>query len=322
MLLQATRKLRHMNNCVKVLTLLAIVALLAITLRNAYAVSAQSSTSQDWEKAAGGKMSFEVASIKQINSSDGSPVHFTRTGGLFSATGYKLAFYIAFAYKLSEYEGAAVFSQLPDWAKIAQYDVEARAAGDPSTDQYRLMMQSLLAERFKLRVHRETSQGLVYDLLLVKSGKLGPSLRRYADDPPCPSNQAQSSAPIVQGIGELPPNCDVLVPMKSSGSGLLKAGARNLSMPMIADYLLTLFNLSPYKGLDRPVLDRTQLTGTFDFTIEWSQQTSAPPAASRAESSGPTIQQALQNQLGLKLVSAMGPISRLVVDHIEDLSPN
>ena len=227
-----------MNNRVRVLALLAIAALLAITLRNAYAVSAQSSATEDWEKSAGGKMSFEIGSIKQINSPDGPPVHFTLTGGLFSAAGYKLAFYIGFAYKLSPYEGGAVFSQLPDWAKTAQYDVEARAAGNPSTDQYRLMMQSLLAERFKLRVHRETSQAPVYDLVLVKSGKLGPNLRRYAEDPPCPSTQVQSAAPIVQGIGELPTNCDVLVPMKSSGSGLLKAGARNLSMPMIADYLL------------------------------------------------------------------------------------
>lgn len=322
MSLQTTRKPRRMNNRVKVLARLAVAALAAITVRNACVVSAQSSATEDWEKSAGGKMSFEIASIKQINSSDGPPVHFTRTGGLFSAAGYKLAFYIGFAYKLSPYEGGAVFSQLPDWAKTAQYDVEARAAGNPSTDQYRLMMQSLLAERFKLRVHRETSQAPVYDLVLVKSGKLGPNLRRYADDPPCPSTQVLSTAPIVQGIGELPPNCDVLVPMKSSGSGLLKAGARNLSMPMIADYLLTLFNLSPYKGLDRPVLDHTQLTGTFDFTIEWLQQNAAPIAAPLAESSGPTIQQSLQNQLGLKLVSATAPVEKLIIDQIEQLSPN
>lgn len=216
----------------------------------------------------------------------------------------------------------AVYSQLPPWAKINEYDVEARAAGDPSKDQYRLMMQSLLAERFKLRVHHETSQIPVYDLVLVKPGKLGPNLRRYPDDPPCPPPHVQSSAPVVQGIGKLPPDCGVLVPMTDSGSGLLKAGSRNASMPMIADYLLTIFNLSPYKGLDRPLLDQTQLAGTFDFTIEWSQQPSAPAGASSTESLGPTIQQALQDQLGLKLVPTTGPVDKLVVDHIEEPSPN
>ena len=93
-------------------------------------------------------------------------------------------------------------------------------------------------------------------------------------------------------------------------------------MPKIADYLLTLFNLSPYNGLDRPVLDRTQLAGTFDFAVEWSQQTSAPAAASRTESPGPTLQQALQDQLGLKLVPATGPVEALVIDHIEGPTPN
>jgi len=93
-------------------------------------------------------------------------------------------------------------------------------------------------------------------------------------------------------------------------------------MPMIANYLLTLFNLSPYKGLDRPVLDRTQLAGTFDFTVEWSQQTSAPAAGSPAELPGPTIQQAIQGQLGLKLVSATGVVERLVIDHVEEPTPN
>ncbi len=118
------------------------------------------------EAKAGGKAKFEVASIKQdlvprgpgtVNSNIalGAQDLFTPTGGLFSAQNVFVYQYMVFAYKLTQSQVDNVKSQLPKWANTDRYDIEARGAGDPTKDQYRLMMQSLLADRFKLAVHWE-----------------------------------------------------------------------------------------------------------------------------------------------------------------------
>ena len=81
--------------------------------------------------------------------------------------------------------------------------------------------------------------------------------------------------------------------------------------------------MNPFTGLDRPVLDRTGLTGTFDFSLEWSLPTDpAQPPESLPADTGPTFLEALQEQLGLKLKSAKGPVDVLVIDHIEHPTEN
>src|SRR5262249_45985194 len=155
-----------------------------------------------WQKAAGGKMTFEVASVKEnIGPMSAGPqfnVPITTwdfpvgapTGGLYSATNLPVFVYMGFAYKVQGYALDAFEAQLPAWARFSgkRYDVEARAAGNPTRDQYRLMMQSLLADRFKLAVHWETKQVPAMALVLNKPGKLGPQLREHRDVPPCPDN--------------------------------------------------------------------------------------------------------------------------------------
>jgi uncharacterized protein (TIGR03435 family) len=81
------------------------------------------------------------------------------------------------------------------------------------------------------------------------------------------------------------------------------------------------FLTNPFTGVDRPVFDRTGLTGTFDFSLEWSlAPDSAQPLSSQPEDTGPTFLEALQEQLGLKLKSTKGPVDVLVVDHVEQPS--
>lgn len=104
--------------------------------------------------------------------------------------------------------------------------------------------------------------------------------------------------------------------MNPNTPGDMRIGARNRSMAVIATYLGY-----PFFGLDRPVLDKTGLVGTYDFVIEFSPDT-ATTAASEDSPRGPTFLEALKDQLGLKLESTTGPVQSLVIDHIEEPSPN
>jgi hypothetical protein len=133
--------------------------------------SAQPAKMPDWQMAAGGKMEFDVASVKQNKSGlppSGSHPHsnvplypgsaYSPNGGLFSATNEPVGFYISFAYKLDYLQLQFVVLGLPAWANSDRFDIEARAQGNPTKDQMRVMIQSLLADRFKLVAHYETRQ--------------------------------------------------------------------------------------------------------------------------------------------------------------------
>ena len=95
--------------------------------------------------------------------------------------------YITFAYKLwpTQQQGEALLAQLPKWAREESIVIEAKADGNPTKDQMRLMVQSLLADRFKLTLHFERRQTPVFALALAKPGRLGPKLRPHAEGPPC-----------------------------------------------------------------------------------------------------------------------------------------
>jgi hypothetical protein len=171
------------------------IATLALLFFGLSAASAQSPPVPKWQIAAGGKMAFDVASVKQntagqpernSNISFGASDVFTPTGGLLSASNIPLIQYIIFAYKITADGAQAVTSQLPKWASTDRYDIQARAAeSNPTKDQMRLMMQSLLSDRFKLAIHYETRQLPVFALVLDKAGENG--------EPLFPSDGAEAS---------------------------------------------------------------------------------------------------------------------------------
>jgi uncharacterized protein (TIGR03435 family) len=301
----------------------ATIALpVALGFLSAPLLRAQSSTT-DWEKAAGSKQTFEVVSIKQ-NKSGLQPGHmptsniplgdgdgYSPTGGLFSTNNFPLISYMGFAYKLTPSQIGLL--ELPKWAAAERFDIEARANGNPTKDQYRLMMQSLLADRFKLAVHFETRQTPVLELVLVKPGKTGPQLRPHLDDPPCAAASASSSATVAGGF---PTPCGEFIPLQASTSGRQSMGARNLTWGQFA-------NLLGLMGrLDRPVLDKTGLAGNFDFVLEWTPQPNRPAPDFQPDESGPTFLEAVQDQLGLKLESQTRLMEILVLDHVEEPSSN
>lgn len=247
----------------------------------AQAPTAQSPTPQ-WQIDAGGKMSFDVASVKQDTAAPSAQtMHtniplgpqdlFTPTGGLFSATNFPLIVYMTFAYKLTPDQIPAIMSKLPRWTSTDRFDIQARVEGNPTKDQFRLMMQALLADRFKLTVHNETRQLPVFALVLDKPGKLGPQIR------PHPEDSQRSTAQPPPGLaptiaGGFPEPCGGVVAVQPSAPGRLRAGARNMSMSMIA----TSLSVPQLTSVDRPILDKTGLAGQFDFIIEFTPQLNGP----------------------------------------------
>jgi uncharacterized protein (TIGR03435 family) len=185
------------------------------------------------------------------------------------------------------------------------------------------MMQSLLADRFKLALHFETREAPVLALVLDKPGKTGPRLRSHADGLPCDSKwspPADSSSPSLAPGGFMPicgpvnaldgPNNDVLL------------GARDVTIQHFADYLGILPRVF---DISRPVVDETGLSGTFDFSLNWipvRNGASGPEMEAKLDAGGQTFEDAIKEQLGLKLRATRAAIQILVIDHVERPSGN
>lgn len=301
--------------------------ILLLTLSAAAILSAQE-TPPEWQIKAGGKMSFEVASIKLSQPGEFTPPPFpldagdgfTPTGGRFMAT-FPLEVYLQFAYKVqfTPDQLRAMIAPLPKWVETDRFMIEARAQGNPTKDQFRLMTQSLLADRFRLEAHFETKVVPVFAMILNKPGKTGPSLRPHGEGPPCDKT---GPMPVVSAgppnPSELfPPTCNAYILLK--GPTGIRAGARDTGLEQFA------VAIAGFSGLGRPVVDQTGLTGKFDFVLTWMPDVG--PLATRnadspAEPQAPTFLEALREQLGLKLEPAKAPVRTLVIDHVERPSEN
>jgi uncharacterized protein (TIGR03435 family) len=299
------------------------------------ATQTQPTPTPDWQTAAGGPQTFDVVSVKQNESGlppSGDPINsnvplgpqdlFTPTGGLLTATNTLLSQYMIFAYKLTPNQLQAVMAQLPKWATTNRYDLQARVAGNPTKDQFRMMVQALLADRFKLAIHYETKQVPVFGLVLDKPGKLGPQIQRHPDDSPCSTaipTVAQGAVPTV--AGGFPEPCGAVADLPASASGRIRLGGRNMAMTAIA----TFFSIPQLSGADRPAADKTGLPGKYDFFIEFTPELNGPqpPGATfQPDPNGPTFQEAMKEQLGMKLESQTGSVQAIVIDHVEAPSEN
>jgi bla regulator protein BlaR1 len=274
----------------------------------------------DWQTAAGGKMEFAVASIRP-----GKPGEFTYPNFPISnddsytagpndsfVAGFSLESYIEFAYKLrlSSDQRRAMLANLPGWVSTDAYVIRAKADGNVTKDQLRLMMQSLLADRFKLAVHFETKEVPVLALTLVKPGKLGPKLRPHAEGPPCDRPDDKM----------FPYQCDSYAFRRTPNHTFME-GSRNTTMSLLAASLTSI----PGVSLAHTVVDQTGLSGRYDFTLEWAPESNgsaAPSAGVQPDPQGPTILEALKEQLGMELKSTKAPLSVLVIDHVERPSEN
>lgn len=286
----------------------------------------------DWQKAAGGKMGFDVASIKpampgkRIEQNialniDNEP---TPPGGRLVVQG-TLSDLVGFAYKFmpTREQQLTMVSHLPHWVANDEFVVEAKGPDNPTKDQMRLMMQALLADRFRLALHFETRDESVLALVLDKPGKTGPRLRPHAEGLPCDAKWIAPSDPASPSVapGGFITICGPVQAIDGlNHTGIL--GARDVTIQHLADYLVT---IPPVLEFGRPIVDQTGLSGTFDFSLSIVLARGGSSAAgteAQSDAGGPNFDEALKEQLGLKLKPAKAPVQILVIDHVERPSAN
>jgi uncharacterized protein (TIGR03435 family) len=267
---------------------------------------------------------FEVASIRPCETGLG-PVSFGISPGMFKTHCVSVKGLIGTAYVTNAEPGAGTIflrdavTGGPAWLSSDAYDIEAKAEGNPSGPVMAgPMLRALLEERFQLRLHRETKQIPVYELIAARSGfKLKPlpegSCTPFDPFEIEPQGLTQDDARAVAAQ-----RCNRFVGLNG------KVDIHAASLDQMAG------QLSHLLAIDRPVVDRTGIAGIFDFHFEYTPGENVPhvgfrddatePAA--ATSAGPSIFTALQEQLGLKLEPARGPGEFLVIDHVERPSEN
>jgi len=274
-------------------------------------------------------MSFDVASIRQSKPDSQIRANFalnpldqsTPGGGRLSAN-LPLTLYIQFAYKimLTPEQTESMNAHLPKWVATEKFVIEAKASENAKTDELREMMKSLLADRFKLAAHYEMSEVPTFALVMVKPGKLGSRIRPHSDGPACDTRFVRPpdvSSPLVPP-GGFAPACGSAQAISGTNHTVL-LGARDVTIEYLASYL----NL--IEDMGRPVLDRTGLSGTFDFSLNWVPEANGPLsflAGAQTEAEGSGLLTALKEQLGLKLQPEKMPTKVLVIDHVERPSEN
>jgi uncharacterized protein (TIGR03435 family) len=218
---------------------------------------------------------FEVASIKpNVSGSRGSSTH-SAPGGEIIMENISLKQVVMMAYDVRNF----TFSG-PDWMDTVRFDIVAKPPSPVNRDEMKILIRSLLAERFKLVVHRETKTLSAYELVVAKGGL------KIKEVEPGPGGANSNT---------------------NGGKAILNA--QRVTMARFADLLGT--------RLDRPVVDKTDVPGAFDIKVEWTvdqnaSEDSDPPA-------GPTIFTALQEQIGLRLAAQKLPVEIVVVDRVEKL---
>lgn len=243
---------------------------------------------------------FEVATIKPAQAGNGMRwVGFPPTGLSVKNMPVQMLVREAFGFEDDRILGE------PGWVKMDRFDIEAKVAASDAPklqkltrDQRSLMLRPLLEDRFNLKFHYETKVLPFYALVIARGG-----LKMKEFEPP--------GNPATNGL-------------RYTGRGRLESQGTQIEF---LSHVLS-------QQIGRTVLDKTGLTGKYDFTLEWEPD-DAPPMAGSVEggrsrndngrppdSGRPSLFTALQEQLGLKLESEKGPISVIVIDHIEAPSPN
>jgi uncharacterized protein (TIGR03435 family) len=261
--------------------------------------------------------SFEVASVKPNNSGDPRSVFFTQPGGRFTVMNASLREIVRLAYRVQSFQ----ITGDPGWMGSDRFDITAKAStelarlelnsGGPTPEVF-LMLRSLLAERFQLAAHLETKELPIYALVVARDdGKLGPQLSPSQVD--CSALRA-ATVPRGGGMPLPPPPPEpgqrAVRPVAGMFSGLGHVAAGCTPLRQLA--------ISLSNRVDRLVLDETGLGGPFDFTLEFTPD----QASTAAPTDAPSLFTALEEQLGLKLLARRGPVDLVVIDHVEQPSPD
>ena len=254
---------------------------------------------------------FEVVSVKPESKVNMDPEHWGVTADGLRVNG-QLSFLIRSAFGAQFFDDKQIVGE-PSWCDAEAYDIVGKVGSDDVSKLHNLnpqqktkmgeaMLQVVLADRFKMKVHQESREGSIFELVVAKNG---PKLKEA-------------------GPGDMYTNG-----LKLPSGNITGAGTMTMSPGRLVGQALSLEDLAtllsgPATG--RVVVNKTALTGKYDFTLTWAPD---QPASQRnadrgslADTPGPSIFTAIQEQLGLKLRPAKGPMKVLVVDHIERPSQN
>jgi len=276
---------RKLNLGGKLLFALGLATAAAAPIAVAQAPPAPAAPAVQPEATAAKLPEFDIVSIKQSLPDTRPSAQFPPDG--IHLTGMSLRSLLIIAYLLPGGDIVGV----PGWGETTEFDVDAKV--DPSEveayqkltiDQRRLMRQALLADRFKLKIHRRTREGPVYALVLAKDG-----------------------TKLKAATAEEDAQCKVNI-----GRGQLSMQ----SCPMLS------IAVALSQVVARTVADKTGLPGRYSFALDWSATGDPMSAANSSEQSGPSIFTTIQEQLGLKLDSQKGPVEDIVIDHVEMPSAN
>jgi uncharacterized protein (TIGR03435 family) len=228
---------------------------------------------------------FDVISVKPNNS--GGATMFRMTPDGFTMVNMPLDLLLTRGFQVDPNQ---IIGE-PGWAKSDRWDVDAKVAGEDvaalakmTFDPRQAMFQQVLTDRFGMKFHRETRELPVYALVVAKGG---PKIKGSKPDPDAPDEGKRNP------------------PRMTSGSRDGDISGQNVTTELLASVL------SRY--VDRTVVDKTGLTGTYDFAIS---------SAGGTDTLGPSIFTTVQEQLGLKLEPTKGPVDVIVIDHIEKPIPN
>ena len=256
---------------------------------------------------------FEVASIKQNTSGDGNQMIQMQPGNRIKVTNIPPRFLVTMAYQLQQFQLVGG----PSWMTSDHYDIVAKVAGEPAAfvpgqpNPMTLAMRTLLADRFKLKLHKETRELDVYNLVMLKPGMPGPALKPASTD--CAAQAAaRRGGPPPGGGPPGPPGPNDPFPCGLMGMpGMIRMGGAPITQ------LTTM--LTNQTG--RMVIDKTNLSGNWDLMIKFQFEGRGgqplPPGVPAPDPDAPTIYTAIQEQLGLKLESAKAPVEVTVIDSIE-----
>jgi uncharacterized protein (TIGR03435 family) len=279
---------------------------------------------------------FEVVSVKPSADATGPlgastlPTIIPPVGGRFTALNVTLRFLVGVAYGLhdSQIDGG------PDWQMSRRFDIQARAK-DPSVgmDAMLPMIKTLLADRFQLKVHTETRESSIYVLVATRDDRqLGAKITRSTAE--CSNAQVEAQA-LAEAVAKQGPAAlagrqagqglpCMIMPVPGGVAGAMTMRGNGQSMAALAQFLTS--------ATGQIVHDRTGMSGLYDWQMTFDRSVMRrsaqqigniqPLPAALQPSDSPSLMIALQEQLGLKLESARGPVDVLVIDSVALPEPN
>lgn len=262
---------------------------------------------------------FEVASVKA--GEPGGPVMMRTTAGRFESTNMPLGIILRQALQKQDFEIVGT----PGWVDTERYSITAKVPDGVPPSATSAMLLNLLKDRFQFATHLETRELPIFHLVTARGdGRLGPEIRATPAECQATIAERLAAAKAAAGRGGPPP-----LPPLGDPNGPPPCGLVRQNLGLLAGSGRTMADLAPVLSdwMGRPVLDKTGLTGMYDFTLRYAADSARSPGifrllspaqpAAAVDPDAPSLVVALQEQLGLKLEGARGPVQVVVIEKIE-----